>query len=348
MLNRLWFWLLMVSVLLIGLLTYGAVRQVQVWLYQPFPLTQPVIVSIAQGSGLTEVSNKLLAAGVIAHADSFKYYAKWRQLDRQIKAGEYQFSGALNSVEVLAQLVTGKVLEYQFTVPEGLTYNDFIDLLGQHPAMLGKPIPKTNDWLALLHSRWSHPEGLLFPSTYRFARHNQPVDIIRQAFMQQQEILQQAWAQRAPDLPYKSPYEALIMASLIEKETGAIEEREAIAGVFVRRLQKRMRLQTDPSVIYGLGSEFKGNLTRAHLRRDTLYNTYTRHGLPPTPIALPGRKAIRAALHPAAGDALYFVAKGDGRHQFSATYEEHQRAVQQYQILNRRSNYQSAPKVGPG
>jgi UPF0755 protein len=332
MLNRLWFWLLMASLLVIGLGTYGAARQVQVWLYQPLPLTQPVIVSIAPGSGLSGVSKKLFAAGVIAHAESFKYYAKWRQLDRHIKAGEYQFSGALNSVEVLAQLVTGKVLEYQFTVPEGLTYKDFIDLLVQHPAMLDKSVPETSDWMTLLHSRWSHPEGLLFPSTYRFARHNEPIDIIRQAYMQQQEILQQAWAQRAPDLPYKTPYEALIMASIIEKETGQASERNTIAGVFVRRLQKGMKLQTDPTVIYGMGEAFDGNIRRKDLTQDTPYNTYVHKGLPPTPIALPGKAAIEAALHPAGGLSLFFVAKGDGSHVFAQTYPEHQANVRKYQL----------------
>lgn len=162
------------------------------------------------------------------------------------------------------------------------------------------------------------------------------------------EVLQSEWAIRQPDLPYQSPYEALIMASLIEKETAIGSERAQIAGVFVRRLNKRMRLQTDPTVIYGLGAGFDGNLRRADLRRDSPYNTYTRHGLPPTPIAMPGRAAIHAALHPASGDTLYFVAKGDGSHYFSSTLEEHQRAVRRYQIQQRRANYHSHPASQTG
>ena len=314
------------------LFTYGAVRQVQVWLYQPLPLAQPKTLTISAGSGVTSISKKLHKAGIVAHADSFKYYAKWRQLDRHIKAGEYQFSGSLNSVQVLAQLVAGKVLEYQFTVPEGLVYDDFVRLLASHPAMHGKPVPEASDWLAQLHSRWTHPEGLVFPSTYRFARHNQPIDIITQAYLQQQEVLQQAWAQRAEDLPYKTPYEALIMASIIEKETGQASERKQIAGVFVRRMLKGMKLQTDPTVIYGMGAAFDGNIRRKDLTTDTPYNTYVHKGLPPTPIALPGKAAIEAALHPAPGLSLFFVAKGDGSHAFSDTYPEHLANVRKYQL----------------
>jgi UPF0755 protein len=334
MLKKVWFWLLMVSILVITLITYGAIRQVQVWLYEPLPLSEPTLITISSGTGLGDISNKLQQAGIIAHADSFKYYAKWRRLDRHIKAGEYQFSGSLSSVEVLAQLVSGKVLEYQLTVPEGLRYQDFVTLLSQHPAMQGKPIPEADEWLSLMHSRWQHPEGLLFPSTYRFARHNLPMDIIKQAHLEQLQILQTAWAQRAPDLPYESPYEALIMASIIEKETGLASERETIAGVFVRRLQKGMKLQTDPTVIYGMGEDFKGNIRRSDLTKDTPYNTYVHRGLPPTPIALPGLAAIHAALHPADGLSLFFVSRGDGSHEFSDTYPQHLVNVRKYQLKN--------------
>ena len=332
MLKKLWFWALMVVVFITFLLAYGAIRQVQVWLYEPIPLSEPTLVTIAEGSGLGSISNKLYKVGVIAHADSFKYYAKWRQLDRRIKAGEYQFSGSLNSTEVLAQLVAGKVLEYQIMVPEGLRYEDFVSLLGQHHAMQGKPIPEASAWLSSMRSRWQHPEGLLFPSTYRFARHNVPLDIIEQAHLKQLQVLQSAWAERADDLPYDSPYDALIMASIIEKETGLASERATIAGVFVRRLQKGMKLQTDPTVIYGMGAAFKGNIRRSDLTTDTPYNTYVHRGLPPTPIALPGRAAIDAALHPAEGSSLFFVARGDGSHAFADTYPQHQANVRKYQL----------------
>jgi UPF0755 protein len=334
MLKKAWFWVLIVSILVIFLLTYGAIRQVQVWLYEPLPLSEPTLVTITTGSGLGAISNKLYNAGVISHADSFKYYAKWRQLDRYIKAGEYQFSGSINSVEVLAQLVSGKVLEYQFTVPEGLRYKDFVTLLSNHPAMQGKPVPEAQEWLTSMHSRWKHPEGLLFPSTYRFAKHNLPIDIIEQAHLKQVQVLQTAWAQRGDDLPYETPYEALIMASIIEKETGLASERATIAGVFVRRLQKGMKLQTDPTVIYGMGDDFKGNIRRSDLITDTPYNTYVHRGLPPTPIALPGLAAINAALHPEDGLSLFFVSKGDGSHEFADTYPQHLINVRKYQLKN--------------
>jgi UPF0755 protein len=332
MLKLIWFWVLMIVILAISLFTYGTIRQVQVWLYEPMPLSEPAIVTISAGSGLGSISTKLYKAGVIAHADSFKYYAKWRKLDRYIKAGEYQFSGSLNSVEVLAQLVSGKVLEYQITIPEGLRYKDFITRLSQHPAMQGKSVPNAEKWLSEMRSRWQHPEGLLFPSTYRFAKHNVPLDIIEQAHLKQLQVLQSAWADRADDLPYETPYEALIMASIIEKETGLASERDIIAGVFVRRLQKGMKLQTDPTVIYGMGADFKGNIRRADLTTDTPYNTYVHRGLPPTPIALPGRAAIYAALHPADGLSLFFVARGDGSHEFANTYPQHQLNVRKYQL----------------
>lgn len=332
MIKRVWFWVLMMVIVAMSFFTYGTIRQVQVWLYEPMPLTEPTLVTVTAGSGLGQISTNLYKAGVIAHADSFKYYAQWHQLDRFIKAGEYQFNGSINSVEVLAQLVSGKVLEYQFTVPEGLRYRDFVTRLSQHPAMIGKPVPDAQDWLSKMHSRWQHPEGLLFPSTYRFASHNLPIDIIEQAYLKQLQVLQSEWAQRAENLPYKTPYEVLIMASIIEKETGLASERPIIAGVFVRRLQKGMKLQTDPTVIYGMGTRFNGNIRRSDLTEDTPYNTYVHRGLPPTPIALPGRAAIYAALHPADGLSLFFVARGDGSHEFANTYPEHLLNVRKYQL----------------
>ena len=332
MLKKAWLWGFIVVILVMSLITYGAFRQAYVWLYDAIPITEPKLVTITSGSGVGEISTQLFKAGVISHAASFKYYAKWRQLDRYIKAGEYQFSGPINSVEVLAQLVEGKVLEYQFTVPEGLTYKDFIARLTSHQAMQNKRVPNAQQWLKNLHSGWDHPEGLLFPSTYRFAKHNVPEDIIKQAYLKQIQILQSSWAKRAEDLPYKTPYEALIMASIIEKETGLASERATIAGVFVRRLQKGMKLQTDPTVIYGMGEDFKGNIRRTDLTTDTPYNTYVHKGLPPTPIALPGRAAIEAALHPEEGLSLFFVSKGDGSHAFSDTYPQHLNNVRKYQL----------------
>ena len=189
----------------------------------------------------------------------------------------------------------------------------------------------------------AHPEGWFFPDTYSYSATDSVSDILVQAHGQMQRILDRAWQARDADLPYKTAYEALIMASIIEKETGVTYERPEIAGVFVRRLQRGMRLQTDPTVIYGMGDAYKGNIRRKHLKQLTAYNTYRINGLPPTPIAMPSAAAIEAALHPLPGSSLYFVARGDGSHYFSDSFAEHQRAVRQYQIKQRAQNYQSAP-----
>ncbi len=208
-----------------------------------------------------------------------------------------------------------------------------ITALAAHPAV--EHSITVEDWPRLFESIMAsatHPEGMFLPETYRFPKRSKDVDILRQAFELLQETLDAEWDSRDEDLPLSSPYEALVLASIIEKETARADERARISGVFVRRLQKRMRLQTDPTVIYGIGQSFDGNLTRRDLQTDTPYNTYTRVGLPPTPIALPGKAAINAALHPAEGSELYFVATGlgDGSHKFSETKEQHDAAVRQY------------------
>ena len=218
---------------------------------------------IPNGVGMSWLANHLEKQGIVENRYVFRIYAWMNKRDVKIKAGEYTLVDIDNIPDLVAKVV-----------PEGLRYSDFITLLSQHPAMQGKPVPEASEWLASMHSRWQHPEGLLFPSTYRFARHNVPTDIIQQAHLKQLQVLQSAWADRADDLPYKTPYEALIMASIIEKETGLASERATIAGVFVRRLQKGMKLQTDPTVIYGMGVAFKGNIRRSDLSRDTPYNTY--------------------------------------------------------------------------
>ena len=222
---------------------------------------------------------------------------------------------------------------YSFTIVEGWTFRELLAALAAEPAVLNTV--SYEDWPAILESLgapYDHPEGLFLPETYRFPKNTADVDLLRQAYTLLQTALQEEWAARSDGLPLDTPYDALTLASIIEKETALARERPLIAGVFVRRLQKNMRLQTDPTVIYGVGVEFDGNLTRRHLRTDTPYNTYTRRGLPPTPIALPGRAAIAAALHPTEGETLFFVATGlgDGSHKFSVTKEQHDAAVQEY------------------
>ena len=241
--------------------------------------------------------------------------------------------------QFLDKISRGDVIQYPATIIEGWTYNqlrhylDNVDGIEHHPAVLEprNVMSRLGDSETLGDSD-TLPEGLFLPDTYYFTRGMSDLDILERAHRAMTDFLQQAWEQRAPNLPYQTPYEALIMASIIEKETAVASERKQIAGVFIRRLQKHMRLQTDPTVIYGIGEKFDGNLRSRDLKSDSPYNTYRHRGLPPTPIAMPGTDSILAALHPDEGDTLYFVARGDGTHQFSATIAEHNKAVRKYQL----------------
>ncbi len=314
---------------------------------QPLALPQEGLdYELSQGTSFIAMTNDLARRGVLAQPRLLQLHARLRGDAAQIKAGEYRLQPGMTPDQLLAMMRQGRVLRYRVTLPEGWTIRQAIEHLRQQPKLrselqLGQPLwPQlgVDDPLA------DHPEGQFFPDTYDYVRGDSDADILRRAHRRLKNILQQEWAQRAPGLPLGSPYQALILASIVERETGVPTEREAIAGVFVRRLLRNMRLQTDPTVIYGLGDAYQQNLTTRHLRdAGNRYNTYRHAGLPPTPIALPGREAIHAALHPAPGEALYFVAKGDGSHYFSATLAEHQRAVRQYQIYGRRSDYRSAP-----
>ncbi|NNL56795.1 MAG: endolytic transglycosylase MltG [Pseudomonadales bacterium] len=324
---------------------------------------------MAPGAGANAVIQKLAQEGILQRPLVAKLALRYFEPRLVLKVGEYQLPATASRAQLFELFASGVSVQYPVTLVEGFSVAEALAAVTAQRASVGLSSLNNGastwqvDQLARLLSDQARQlmraagvaapegqqvEGWFFPDTYHVAKSDSVADIFTRAHRKMLEVLTLEWSQRQPNLPYNSPYEALIMASLIEKETGAIEEREAIAGVFVRRLQKGMRLQTDPTVIYGLGSTYEGNLRRKHLLADTPYNTYTRHGLPPTPIALPGRGAIRAALNPAEGDALYFVAKGDGRHHFSATFAEHQRAVQQYQIQNRRSDYRSSPKAGAG
>lgn len=330
MLRKSFLWGFILLLLVLASLSYGAWRQVQSWLFEPQILSEVKHLTIKPGTGMATISQQLQKIGVAPNALALRYYSRFYGFDQQIKAGEYTFAGQATASSILAKLVAGDVQSYSVTIPEGYTYAQFIDILMQHPVMQNKPVPDFAVWGK--DANFATAEGLLFPSTYVFTRSQTPTQVVEQAWQRQTQILTELWSQRAKNLPYQSPYEALIMASIIEKETGQASEREQIAGVFVRRLQKGMRLQTDPTVIYGIGDKFDGNITRKHLREPTPYNTYVIRGLPPTPIALPGLGSIRAALHPDKGDALYFVARGDGTSAFSATLSQHQAYVRQYQL----------------
>ena len=300
------------------------------------PLQVPeggVVFEIHSGSALATIGDELAEQGILRNPQVFRWYAQLTGRAGSIRAGEYRIHAGSTPRDLLDKFVSGDVQLHSFTAVEGWTYRELIQALAAHPAI--EHSVTVEDWPRLLESfvtSATHPEGLFLPETYRFPKRTKDIEILRQAFELMQETLAAEWAGRDEGLPLKSPYEALILASIIEKETARADERSKISGVFVRRLQKRMRLQTDPTVIYGIGESFNGNLTRRDLKTDTPYNTYTRIGLPPTPIALPGKAAINAAMHPAPGTELYFVATGlgDGGHQFSETKEQHDAAVREY------------------
>lgn len=260
-----------------------------------------------------------------------------------LHTGEYQLEPGMTVAQLLEKWRTGDILQHRVTLVEGWNFQQVRAALARQEKLeqtLGEA--SNSDIMRELGQANVHPEGRFFPDTYNFVRGQSDLDILRQANQRLQQVLAEEWAERADDLPYKNPDEALIMASIIEKETGVAHEREEISGVFNRRLKIGMLLQTDPTVIYGMGDNYSGKITRADLRRPTPYNTYVIAGLPPTPIAMVGREAIYAALHPKAGKSLYFVARGDGSHVFSNTLAEHNKAVREYQI-KRRADYRSSP-----
>lgn len=292
-----------------------------------------VVFEIPSGKAFASISRDLAGHGYIEHPDWFRWYARLTSQAEAVRAGEYRIDAGTTPRQLLQKFVAGDVQLYSFTIIEGWTFRELIAALKADATVDGDLA--FEDWPTVLEALGAgegHPEGLFLPETYRFPKGTGDVDILRQAYKLMRETLAEEWQGRDQNLPISSPYEALILASIVEKETALASERPKIAGVFTRRLQQRMRLQTDPTVIYGIGADFNGNLTRADLRTDTPYNTYTRRGLPPTPIALPGRAAISAALHPAPGSELYFVASGlgDGSHTFSNTKAEHDIAVQEY------------------
>lgn len=290
-------------------------------------------LDIPAGSSFSTVSESLVAANLISGDFWLRLYVRWHGKAGAIQAGHYWVEPGATPLSLLEQLTKGVVRLYAFTIVEGWNYRELMKALQANDAV--KVTMTEEDWPALLESLgapYNHPEGLFLPETYRFPLDTSDRDVLAQAYALMQDVLAEEWESRSADTPVHSPYEALILASIVEKETARADERPRIAGVFSRRIQQRMRLQTDPTVIYGIGPAFDGNLTRKHLTTDTPYNTYTRHGLPPTPIAMPGRAAINAVLNPAAGTELYFVATGlgDGSHQFSTTKAEHDAAVAEY------------------
>ncbi|WP_269620861.1 endolytic transglycosylase MltG [Zhongshania sp. BJYM1] len=320
------------------------------YLKQELPLTEPTEVFVLEpGTGFSTMVNQLQERGWIKKPRVLKLYGRLSPKVAEIKAGEYRLELGVSLAETLAMMREGDVIRHQLTLLEGWTVAQVLAHLNNQSLLEKQALENDASlWqqLGISEPLADVPEGLFFPDTYDYHLGDKPSALLLRAYKRMVKVLGDEWEERDVDLPYNNAYEALVMASIIEKETGVPEERAQIAGVFVRRLKMGMRLQTDPTVIYGLGADYNGNLRGSHLRDDkNIYNTYRQVGLPPSPIALAGREAIHAALHPAEGDSIFFVAKGDGTHYFSATLKEHEAAVKRYQLSKRRADYRSAPPM---
>ena len=316
---------LFLSVLLAGDIGYYATQ----------PLTLPTLpfeFSLKQGVSLKGAAHQLQQEGALPNDRMFVLLARLLGKSAQIKAGNYELETAITPLELLNILTKGKVAQSELSIIEGWTFSQFRAALNANPAIRHDSVTLSEaEILQRIGIPEKQLEGLFFPDTYYFASGASDLVLLKRSYQTMQKYLQENWQAREPSLPLDSPYQALILASIVEKETGQASDRSMIAAVFINRLRKGMLLQTDPTVIYGLGEKFDGNLRKRDLLADTPYNTYTREGLPPTPIALPGLASLQATLHPAKTDALYFVARGDGSSEFSGSLAKHNRAVNKYQ-----------------
>lgn len=301
---------------------------------RPLPMASETIgMQIPAGASVRGIADQLVSAGVLTEPYSFLLLVKLTGSGSQLQAGDYALNTPLQAMALIDILKHGTFDQFKLQLIEGKTFADFRQKLAQMPGIRHDTVTLSDrEVMQQISGQAMHPEGWFFPDTYYLDAQSSDADLYKRAYQKMVRHLSAAWETRQPGLPYRSMYEALVMASIVEKETGVEEERPQIAGVFVNRLRKGMRLQTDPTVIYGMGSRYRGNITKKDLLTDTAYNTYTRTGLPPTPIALPGLASIQAALHPAKTNALYFVANGQGRHVFTSTLEAHNQAVRAYQL----------------
>lgn len=300
------------------------------------------IISVANGASMRGFAGHLVNEGLLQEKWSFLIWARYRGLAGSLKAGDYQLPADATMQDLLQLVTSGKVIDYPVTFIEGWNFKQIRQSLANQKN-LRQLIEKLDDQAVMkeIGADGVYPEGRFYPDTYRYTATMSDIDILQQSYDRMSQLLNEEWEKREEGLPLESKDQALVLASIIEKETGSAEERPLIAGVFTNRLRKGMRLQTDPTVIYGMGDSYKGNIRKKDLLTDTPYNTYTRSGLPPTPIAMPGGDAIHAALHPTDTKALYFVARGNGQHKFSATLSEHNEAVIKYQLKGRRKNFSS-------
>jgi UPF0755 protein len=342
--------LLEMGLILAGLVLGWSAWKINSVLEQPLQVAQERLIDVPSGTTPNRMFYRMQHEGLLDDAVWLRLYWRFNMAGTALHTGEYRLTPGMTVGQLFDAWQRGDVVQYNITLVEGWTFRQVRAAVAKHEK-LRHTLEGLSD--AEVMDKLGHagvfPEGRFFPDTYRFVRGMSDVELLQQAYMRLDEVLAKEWAERSSGLPYRDPYQALIMASLVEKETGIPQERGQIAGVFVRRLRLGMMLQTDPTVIYGMGERYNGKITRADLREPTPYNTYTMTGLPPTPIAMVGREAIHAALNPSDGSSLYFVARGDGSHVFSDDLDDHNSAVREFQ-LKRRADYRSspAPQAQPG
>lgn len=324
-------WLLIFAVML-GIVFVVILFHFDKKVHQPLNLTQATVYQVKSGQSAKGVLNRLKEQGVITDNIGLKIRLKLEPELANIKVGTYELLPSMSALDLLELFSSGKELQFSISLIEGLNWREWLLVLKSHPQIkFNDDFQQQLDTLTAQLPEQSI-EGYLLPDTYYFVAQTEAIDLVKRAHLRMQQYLNTAWQNRALDLPYASAYEGLTMASIIEKETGVAEERPRISGVFVNRLNLRMRLQTDPTVIYGIGESFDGDIRRKDLKTPTPYNTYVIKGLPPTPIAMPSKLAVDAAFNPIETEELYFVSKGDGSHKFSVTLQEHNLAVRKYQL----------------
>lgn len=331
------------KILLFGLFSLLFLAALTAWgtwwwaMQRAVPMSEPTVdYMVESGMGPRQIARQMAQAGIDVHEDSFVLLARYSEADKRLQAGAYQAEQGDTLWTLLQRMVEGNMMQTRITFVEGWTFAQMLQQIRNHPQIKQTLADSSQEAiLADLALEFTHPEGLFHPDTYVFVPGTTDLEILRRAYEAQQQLVEELWAQRDADLPLDTPYEALVLASIVEKETGRAEDRARIAGVFINRLRVGMLLQTDPTVIYGMGARYQGRIRKRDLQTDTPWNTYTRPGLPPTPIALPSKASLLAVLQPEEHDYYYFVARGDGSSEFSKNLAQHNRAVAKY-ILKRK------------